>query len=231
MNFPPHVPTASLNELGLFACQTQLAKRRSVISRRKNPRGIVVNRYRYVLNAICDCLQPEGFSEESVDSAYEEFKKADFPGDFWPSVRERNITLMRRFRTIAHKASPPAGEHLRKTQGQYFEYEGVQISALPDIVTLCRDKGTFTYTKFRLAEEKYTWDASEYVLLILEKFARTQEKEFSLKFDMSGCKLVDCATQLVFEGHKINPRKEVALKRAASDYCSIWPTVPRLGQK
>lgn len=230
MRFPPHVPTASANELGFFACQTQLAKRRQVISRRKTPRGNIVNRYRYVLNAICACLRSEGFLEGIVDEAYEKFKNIEHAGTFWPSVRERNITLMRRFRSIAHKASPPNGEHLRKTKGQYFEFEGVQISVLPDIVTLCPNEGIFTYTKFRLAAEKYTWDASEYVLLLLEKFARTQERELGLKFDMSQCKLIDCADQIVFEGHRVSSRKEAMLRKAVADYRSIWPTVPKVGE-
>jgi len=224
--FLPSVPTTSLNEPGSFACLTKSKQRRDIIDRRKNPRAGIVARYKYVLNAICDSIGSGGFIEEVVEESFEKFKEADFPGDnLWPSVRERNITLMRRFRNICEKASPPCGTHERKRQGEYFEYNGLQISALPDIVTLCPKDGLFTYTKFRFSEHKYTWDASEFVLLILQKYGRFQEKEYELKFDMKQCKFIDCAAQVIFEGHKIGPKREEALDKAVENYNAIWPTI------
>ncbi len=228
IKFPPHVPTVSLNEFGSFACQSRLKDKRRIVDQRINPRPGITARYHFALNAICSCIRPEGFTEASTEQAYKAFQEAEYPGDFWPTVRERNITLMRRFRNICEKSSPPPGEHNRKRSGEYLEYRGVQISVLPDIITLCPQCGIFTYTKFRLSDDKYTWDASEYVLLILQKYAKTQEKELGLTFDMSQCKLVDCAAQHVFEGHKIDPRRGLVLKKAAEEYRTIWPTIKKI---
>jgi hypothetical protein len=211
--------------MGLFACQTQIARKRRIIFRRKNPSGMVVNYYRYAYDAIVGCVSSEGFVWEKVLKTYERIKKADFPGPFWPKVRNANISVVRKFLAIAEKASPPQGEQICRNRQHYLDWNGVQISILPDIVTLCRSEGTFSFTKLRLAREKYTWDASEYVLLLLERFAHSIEKDLGLQFDMSKCKLIDCADQIVFEGHKVNARKRISLENSLEEYKTIWPSV------
>jgi hypothetical protein len=219
------IPTASLNELSLFACQTQLAKKRQIIARRKNPKGFVVNHYRYAYDAILGCVTADGFIWENVQKAYDDFLAADRVGDFWQRVRKDNIRVVRKFLAIAERASPPQGIQICGGKLQYLKWNGVQISIRPDIVTLCKKQGIFAFTKLRLAREKFTWEASQYALIALERFGRSIEGDLNLKFSIERSKLADCADQIVFEGHKINDRKRAALEHALEAYKKIWPTV------
>jgi len=165
------------------------------------------------------------FSEAALAEELESLKAKPIETEFQARVRPANITALRRFLPICEKATPPMGEHSIIRRNAIFEFQGVKISVRPDILTQNLKGKFFTYSKLRLSRHKYSSDASEIVLLLIQKFAEQQDFE-GLNFDASRARLIDCFSQQVFEAHNVTPYKGKLLMKALKEIHSQWPFIP-----
>ena len=94
----------------------------------------------------------------------------------------------------------------------------------PDILTQNSKGKFFTYSKLRLSRHRYSADASEIVLLLIQKFAEQQDFE-GLNFDVSRARLIDCFSQQVFEAHNVSPYKGQVLMKAVKEIHALWPFI------
>jgi hypothetical protein len=217
-------PRISANELGNFVFSS-LAEKRRILQSQKIQKPVIVGRYQSAYSAILRCFQDGVFSETALAEELESLKAKPAQTKYQASVRRANITALRRFLTICEKAAPPLGEHEIIRRNALFEFEGVKISVRPDIMTQNSSGKFFTYSKLRLSRHKYSLDASEIVLLLIQKFAE-QQNFGALSFDVSRARLIDCFSQQVFEAHNVSPYKGKLLMKALKEIHSLWPFIP-----
>jgi len=216
-------PKISANELGNFVFSTDAAKRR-ILQGQKFPKPLVVNRYNPVSNAILRCLKGNSFPEDDLNAELEKLKKLVVSNPRQASARDSNIRMLKRFIPLAEKAAPPDGDHSIIRQSGKFDFEGVQISVRPDILTRNANEKFFTYSKMRFSNRKFSADASEIVLLLIQKFAESQDME-GLGFDSSRARLIDCGSQQIFEAYYVSPYKGKLLMQALKEITSLWPFI------
>jgi hypothetical protein len=216
-------PRISANELGNFVFSNDSARRR-ILRGQKFPKAGIVARYQRASAAILRSLESNVFSETLLRAELEKLEKQSVTTKWQASTRDTNIRMVRRFIPLAEKASPPEGEHTIIRRNADFEFEGVRISVRPDILTRNVNDKFFTYSKLRFSNQKYSADASEIVLLLIQKFAEGQEFE-ELDFDTSRARLIDCNSQQIFEAHDVSPYKGQLLMKALKEIRGFWPFI------
>ena len=216
-------PRFSANELGKFVWSSDAEKRR-ILRDQKFPKPIKTSYYQRASSAILGSLKGGVFSEEALRQALKRIQSTSAETPHKARVLRGNITAVRRFLNIHGKASPPTGEHSIIRRHAEFDFEGIRISVRPDILTKNIDGKFFTYSKLRISSDKYSLDASEVVLLLIQKFAEQQSFE-SLGFDASRARLIDCFSQQIFEGHDVSPFKGQQLMKALAQIRSMWPYI------
>ncbi|HAF15565.1 MAG TPA: hypothetical protein DCK99_18090 [Blastocatellia bacterium] len=216
-------PRISANELGNYVFSNPGEKRR-ILQNQKVKKPFIAACYQSAHSAILRCFHDGIFSEAVLAEELEALKAKPTETKFQARVRPANITALRRFMRICGKATPPSGEHSIIRRNADFEFEGVKISVRPDILTQNSKGKFFTYSKLRLSQHKYSSDASEIVLLLIQKFAEQQDFE-GLNFDVSRARLIDCFSQRVFEAHNVSPYKGKLLMKALKEIHSLWPFI------
>jgi hypothetical protein len=216
-------PRISGNELGVFVFATN-AERRRILRDQKFPKAVKVSRYQSASNAILRSLKKGVFSKEALLKELQAIENKPAKTKYHASVRRGNLTAVRRFLTIHEKAAPPDGEHTIIRQNAYFEFEGIKISVRPDILTTNVGGRFFTYSKLRFSSHKCSLDASEIVLLLIQKFTEQQDIE-GLGFDASRARLIDCFSQHIFEAHHVSPYKGQLLMKALKEIRAHWPFI------
>lgn len=217
-------PRISANELGNFVFSTDAEKRR-ILHRQKFPKAVVVSRYQSASKAVLRCLQNGVFCEEALKAEIKKLSTKPVTNRREAEVRRANVIALKRFLTIGDKATPAAGHHSIIRKNALFEFDGITISVRPDILTQNVHGHFFTYSKLRFSSHKYSSDASEIVLLLLQKFAEQQHFE-GLKFDAARARLIDCFSQQVFEAHEVSPYKGKLLMKALQQIHGLWPFIP-----
>jgi hypothetical protein len=218
-------PRISANELGNYVFSNQTEKQR-ILRDQKFPKAVKVARYQSAHSAILRSLEEGIFSKQALLKELHAIQSKPVETNYQASVRRANVTAVRRFLTIHEKAAPPSGEHTIIRQNAVFEFEGVRISVRPDILTTNVDGKFFTYSKLRFSSHKYSLDASEIVLLLIQKFAEHQDFE-GLGFDRSRARLIDCFSQQIFEPHNVSPYKGKQLMKALAEIHALWPFVSK----
>jgi hypothetical protein len=216
-------PRISANELGKFVYCTDAQKRR-ILRDQKFPKPIKVSYYQQASSAILRSLKDGVFSEEVLRQALQKIYSMPAETPHKAQVLRGNARAVRRFLTIHEKAAPPTGEHLIIRKNAEFEFEGIHISVRPDILTKNINGNFFTYSKLRISSDRYSLDASEIVLLLIQKFAEQQSFE-GLGFDASRSRLIDCFSQQIFEGHDVSPYKGQQLMKALKEIRARWPFI------
>lgn len=216
-------PRFSANELGKFVFSTGAEKRR-ILRNQKFPKPIQAAYYQRASTAILRSLKGGSFSEAVLRGALHDIQTAPAETQHKMRVLRSNAKAVRRFLTISEHAAPATGEHLIIRRSAEFEFEGVRISVRPDILTTNPGSNFFTYAKLRISSDRYSPDASEVVLLLIQKFAEHQSFE-GLGFDASRARLIDCLGQQVFEGHDVSPFKGQQLMKALTEIRALWPFV------
>lgn len=218
------IPRISANQLGQFAFGTPSEKKRIIYSQ-KHPKKVVVGRYNMAHAAILRSFQNGIFSETILADELDRLKSRQPKTKYQAGVLRANITALRRFIIIREKADPPSGLYSIIRSNASFLLDGVQISVLPDIISENGDEKKFAYLKIRLSTHRYSQDASQMVLLLLQKFAEARARD-GLTFDFDHSKLIDCFSMHVFEGRDSTPLREKLLHKAITDLKSQWPFVP-----
>lgn len=216
-------PRFSANELGKFVWSSD-AERRRILRDQKFPKPVKTSYYQRASSAILGSLKGGVFSEDALRQALKRIQAMPAETPHKARVLRGNITAVRRFLTIRDKAAPPAGEHEIIRANAEFEFEGIRISVRPDIFTKNINGKFFTYSKLRISSDKYSLDASEVVLLLIQKFAERQSYE-GLGFDGSRARLIDCFSQQIFEGHYVSAFKGQQLMKALAQIRSMWPFI------
>jgi hypothetical protein len=216
-------PRLSANELGNFVFATDAEKRR-ILRNQKFPKAVRVARYQSASLAVLRSLQNGIFSREALLEELKALQAKPAKTEYEASVRRTNIKALKRFLPICEKAAPAAGKQTIIRRNAVFEFGGVQISVRPDILTENVDGKFFTYSKLRFSSHKYSADASEIVLLLIQQFAEQQSFE-GLDFDVSRARLVDCFSQQVFEAHNVSPYKGNLLMKSLKDIHALWPFI------
>jgi hypothetical protein len=219
------VPRISANELGKFVFATDSEKRR-ILRDQKFPKPFKVSYYQSASSAILRSFDRGAFSKSALLG---ELKRLQTMPATTPQKQRRrrgNITAIRRFLTIHDRAAPPMGEHSIIRRDAHFVFEGVDVSVRPDIRTWNKDEKFFTYSKLRISSDKYSLDASEIVLLLIQKLAEEESFE-GFGFDASRARLIDCFSQQIFHGHDVSPFKGRQLLKALAEIRAMWPFVPQ----
>jgi hypothetical protein len=216
-------PRLSANELGKFVWSSDAEKRR-ILRDQKYPKPIKVSYYQQASSTILRSLKEGVFSEDILREGLQKIQSMPAETPHKARVLRGNIRAVRRFLTIHEKAAPPIGEHVIVRKNAEFEFEGIRISVRPDILTKHINGKFFTYSKLRISADRYSLDASEIVLLLIQKFAEHQSFE-GLGFDSSRARLIDCLSQQIFEGHDVSPYKGQQLMKALAQVRSMWPFV------
>lgn len=216
-------PRLSANELGKFVWSTNAQKCR-ILRDQKYPKPIKTSYYQRASSTILRSLKDGVFSEDILRQGLNKIQSMPAESPHQERVLRRNATAVRRFLTIHEKAAPPAGEHQIIRNNAEFEFEGIRISVRPDILTKNIKGNFFTYSKLRISSDRYSLDASEVVLLLIQKFAEQQSFE-GLGFDASRARLIDCFSQQIFEGHDVSPFKGQQLMKALAQIRSMWPFI------
>jgi hypothetical protein len=216
-------PRISGNEFGIFVFGTDAEKRR-ILRDQKFPKPVKVNYYQPAASAILRSLKKGAFSKAALIEALNAIKGSPADTKHKARARQNNITAVRRFLTIYEKAAPPKGVHKIIRRNATFEFEGIVVSVRPDILTEDIDGKFFTYSKLRVSSNKYSLDASEILLLLIQKFAEQQSFE-GLSFDVSRARLIDCFSQQIFEAHNVSTFKGQLLMKAAKEIRALWPFI------
>src|SRR5688572_15100309 len=198
-------PRLSANELGKFVWSSNAEKSR-ILRDQKFPKPVKTSYYHRASSTILRSLKDGVFSEDMLRQGLKTIQSVPAETPHKARVLRGNATAVRRFLTIREKAAPPTGEHQIIRNSAEFEFEGVRISVRPDILTRNVNGKFFTYSKLRISSDRYSLDASEIVLLLIQKFAEQQSFE-GLGFDASRARLIDCFSQQIFEGHEVSPYK------------------------
>jgi hypothetical protein len=204
---------------------TEVAKRR-ILRDQKFPRAVQVSYYQRASFAILRSLKEGKFSEAALRQALQQIHAMPAETPHKARVRRGNATAVRRFLTIHDKAAPPNGEHVIIRKNAHFEFEGVDISVRPDILTKDVNGKFFTYSKLRISSDKCSFDVSEIVLLLIQKYAEKESFE-GLGFDASRARLIDCFSQQIFQGHDVSPYKGRQLMKALAEVRALWPFIER----
>ena len=218
-------PRISANELGNYVFSNPAEKHR-ILRDQKFPKAVKLARYQSASFAILRSLDHGIFSKQALLKELHAIESKPAETKYQVNVRRANVTAVRRFLTIHEKAAPPDGEHTIIRQNAVFEFDGVKISVRPDILTTNVDGKFFTYSKLRFSSHKYSVDASEIVLLLIQKFAEQQDFE-GLGFDRSRARLIDCFSQQIFEPHNVSPYKGKLLMKALTEIHGFWPFVSK----
>jgi|ERR1043166_3657727 hypothetical protein len=149
-------PRLSANELGKFVYSTDAEKRR-ILFDQKFPKPIKVSYYQAASLGILRSFQNGGFSEEALREALQKIQSMPAETPHKARVRRSNAKAMRRFLTIHEKAAPPSGEHVIIRKNAHFQFEGVDISVRPDILTKNVNGRFFTYCKLRISSANTRW--------------------------------------------------------------------------
>lgn len=216
-------PRLSANELGKFVWSSDIQKRR-ILRDQKFPKPIRTSYYQRASSIILRSLNGGVFCENMLRQGLNKIQSMPAETPHKARVLRGNATAVRRFLTIHEKAAPPAGEHQIIRNNAEFEFEGIRISVRPDILTKNINGKFFTYSKLRISSDRYSLDASEIVLLLIQKFAEQQRFE-NLDFDASRARLIDCFSQQIFEGHNVSPYKGQQLMKALAEIRSMWPFI------
>ena len=216
-------PRISANEFGIFVYSTDAEKQR-ILKNQKVKKPFIAAHYHSAESAILRSFKGGTFSEEVLSEEIAKLKAAPIETSFQKKARPSNILALKRFLPICEKAAPPTGEHSIIRRNASFEFEGICVSVRPDILTRNLKQGFFTYSKLRLCRHKYSSDASEILLLLLQKYAEQQDFE-GLEFDLSRARLIDCFSQQVLEPHHVSPYKGKRLMQAAKEVKALWPFI------
>ena len=216
-------PRVSANEVGNFVFSSDAAKRR-ILRDQKFPKAVKVARYHSASSAVLRSLHNWVFSEEALIAELQALQSKPVKSQYEGRVRQANIRAIKRFLPICGRAAPADGKHTIIRRNAIFDLEGVQVSVRPDILTENVDGKFFTYSKLRFSTQKYAADASEIVLLLIQKFAEQQSFE-GLQFDCSRACLIDCFSQQVFEAHHVSPYKGSLLMKALKEINALWPFI------
>lgn len=216
-------PRISANELGNYVFATE-AQRRRILRDQKFPKAARVARYQPASLAILRSLKQGTFSRDALLEELGKIERAPGATKYKANVRRANATALRRFLTIHEKAAPPTGEHAIIRRNAVFEFEGVKIIIRPDILTTNIKGNFFTYSKLRFSSQKYSLDASEIVLLLIQRFAEEQTIK-GLGFDVSRARLIDCFSQQIVETHNVSLYKGQLLMKALREVRAVWPFI------
>lgn len=219
------LPRISANELGKFVYSTDAEKHR-ILRDQKFPKPVKVSYYQSASSAILRSFDGGVFSKKTLEQALERIRAMPAQTPHRQRVRRANATAIRRFLTIHERAAPPRGEHSIIRKDAHFEFEGVDISVRPDIRTWDKEQKFFTYSKLRISSDRYSLDASQIVLLLIQQFA-DEEKFDGLGFDASRARLIDCFSQQIFEGHNVSSYKGQQLMKALAQIRALWPFVEK----
>ncbi len=218
------VPRISANELGRFAFGTASVKK-AIARSQKHPRANIVGRFNIAQAALLRTFDGKAFSKELLDTEIERLKKLKPLTKFQNSAYPANLTALCRFEAIRELSLPMEGKHTIVRSNASFIFDGVEISVRPDIVTVDENRSAYSFLKFRFSKSKYSWDASEIVLLLLKEFGKTYFTK-QLSIDAEHTKLIDCFSARVFHCNNISSFKSSMLRKAITEYRSIWHTTP-----
>jgi hypothetical protein len=215
-------PRISSNQLGLFPFATAAEKLR-ILRDQKFGNIVTAPYYQPALSAILGSFDGEDYSVEALKRAIDALRQRPAANRNQQAKWENNAEMLRRFASISTAVRPPAGDHRIVRQNATMELEGVTVSVRPEIVTLQRAAGLFSYTKLRFSKSRVSDDASEIILLVLLKFGQRQNGERQL--DPEGTRLVDCYARNVVAGHTVPRYREQQLSGALREINRLWPTI------
>jgi hypothetical protein len=216
-------PRISANQLGVYPFLTPNEKLRTLRDQKfGNP-----FRSPYYHSAACSLLrafQGDNFDRDEIEETIAQLELRTARNPNHAAKLRNNVEMLRRFLAIAGKAVPPEGEHRIVRRDARMELDGVVVSVRPEIVTLSRPTGLFSFTKLRFAKGKVSGDASEIILLVLLKYGQ-QTSIDGLQIDPESTRLVDCYSGEIIPGHTLPRIREQQLQAALREIRRLWPQI------